>query len=114
MKALLSSILLLFQTFTSHANEAPLSIIGKDGKTIPPEVANVYLLGATQGIVIANVYLLSKEMSPLFCMPMEISISPEKLYELAKTKLMRPHESSIIIIAAIDSLVEKYPCPTKK
>lgn len=81
-----------------------------DGSPVPAVIESSFLYGMAHGLVTANNVLIIDGKQPLFCgSPGELE--QEELRALIDTKLEGPHKPELFVVAAIDALQEKYPCP---
>jgi hypothetical protein len=76
--------------------------------------ARTYILGISTGVTAANNAARSATGRPLFCLPQDMSITPEQQIDILKHYLLAtPDDASLPVSqAVINSLVHGYPCRT--
>ena len=85
------------------ASAQPLTMTAGD-----PEQQALYLSGAAAALATANARLPPGE--GLYCPPPQYVLNAEEIRSLAAVQLVGAHEPSAFIIAAMETLSERYPC----
>lgn len=107
MRAILpmcAALLLLLQGGATVAAEPDLSI---DGMSV--ETAGGFLQGAALALAYVNFKMALENKPQLYC-DENLGPSAGEFYDLADSKLTGPHESLVVVMAALDALRERYPC----
>ncbi len=74
--------------------------------------ARTYILGISTGVAAANNAVRNTTGRPLFCLPVDRSISPEQQIDILKSHLLSAPDDAKLPVsqAIINSMIHGYPC----
>ena|ERR1051325_3654461 len=110
MRAILGITLLIASLSTAAAEMLVEEMFKRRGE----EITRVYIAGLEAGMGYANANLANDGKRELFCLPKDITSTPEQMIDIIDA-FVRAHDRSItqgeaVGLVLLAALKEKYPC----
>ena len=107
---ILVTVVLLFHSGLALAQE-PITLVWDDGTVIPEELRQAYIYGAITGIGVVDAKITLEGNEYIYCVTANHGLTVEEFWNLADQALAGPVTLDLVVLAGVNELRKKYPCP---